>query len=183
MYQKELGFIGKEAKIALKFVHTLVGYVFVTNLLIRGISGLLIKSKSNVPASMKQLRIYLRTIFSSNRPSAATVRPASKFMVYVLFGFMSVSAATGLVRTGTDLYMFPLGPLVANWVAESPEQTALLNPRNREHTDTDRYNLLNQVKIPFGWLHRWSAYLLLPLLAIHFRLAYDLSVISRRRKQ
>lgn len=183
MYQKEIGFVGKDAKIALKFIHTLVGYLFITNLVIRGISGLFVKSKSNVPASFSHLGIYLRSIFSSNRPSIATVRPASKMVVYILFAFMSVSAVTGLVRTGTDLYMLPLGPVVANWVAESPDKTTLLNPRNREHTNPDRFNLLNQIKIPFGWLHRWSAYLLLPLLAIHFRLAYDLSNIARRRKQ
>jgi len=101
MYQKEIGFTGIEAKIALKIIHSFVGYIFVTNLIIRAIAGLFVKPTSNIKPSPKYLRNYISTLFSANRPGPQSVRTSSKLLVYALFALLTVSAITGLARTGT----------------------------------------------------------------------------------
>ncbi len=179
MFREDLGLVSVESKVALKYIHSTIGFVFLANLLIRAVVGVINKPRSVRQSSLRHTRRYSMTMFSSKRPSITEVRPASRWVTLAMFAMLTVSASTGLVRAGTDLFLPPIGPLVTNWVAESPESAGKLDPLSKEHFNRKRLNQLNQIKIPFGRLHQLSAWALLILIVIHVRMAADFSSAQR----
>ena len=155
MFREELGFSSIESKIALKYVHTYIGFVFVANLLTRAVLGIANRSKTHRQGSPINLATYLRSFFKQQRPSIISVRSSSRLLTLMLFALLTVSATTGLLRTSTDLYLPPAGPLIARWLATSPEVVEKLDPHTKEFIDPRRLAMLNGVKIPLGLIHKW----------------------------
>ena len=123
LYKKELGITSLEAKIGLKQVHVVIGYVFVVNLLIRFAWAFI----GNRFARWSAFLPY-RGVLSDARRHAEAVRqgqpqaylghnPLGRLAIVLLLLLMTTKAVTGLVRAGTDIY-FP--PLAAGYRNISP---------------------------------------------------------------
>lgn len=181
MFREDLGFDSTESKIALKYIHSYIGFVFVTNLGIRAIRGVLQKPKTFRAHSATGTGRYILSIFKLARPKAPVVRAASRWVTLAIFALMTLSTATGLLRTSTDLYLPPLGPVIARWIADSPDVVHQLDPRSSQFINEQRLNMLNQVKVPIGLIHKWSAWALLVLIVVHVRMASDLSNAARHK--
>ena len=179
MFREELGFSSIESKIALKYVHTYIGFVFVANLLFRAVLGITNKPRAQRQGSPLNLVTYLRSFFNHKRPSIISVRSSSRLLTLMLFALLTVSSTTGLLRASTDLYLPPAGPLITHWLATSPEVIEKLDPHSKQFIDPQRLGRLNRVKVPLGLIHKWSAWALLLLIVVHIRMASDLSTRSR----
>ena len=179
MFREELGFSSIESKIALKYVHTYIGFVFLANLLSRAALGVANRPRVHRQGSPSNLITYLRSFFKYERPPIISVRSSSRLLTLMMFALLTVSATTGLFRASTDLYLPPAGPLVARWLATSPEVIEKLDPHSQEFIDPGRLGKLNRVKVPLGLIHKWSAWALVLLIVLHIRMASDLSTKSR----
>lgn len=168
-----LGISGNEAKIALKVVHVLIGYVFVTNLMIRFILGFV------GPANMRWSMVFpgrgFRAEFRRFRAAEAVGRghawlghnPKAKVALSVIYLLMFTQAVTGLVRAGTDIYYPPFGSYVVSQVAAEGVDPASLMPYDKTGVDEAAYKALGEFKGPFGMVHLYSAYTLMALILLH----------------
>jgi len=168
-----LGISGNEAKIGLKVVHVLIGYVFVTNLVIRFVLGFV------GPANMRWSKVLPGRGFGAEFKrfkAAETVgrghawlghNPKAKVALSVIYLLMFTQAVTGLVRAGTDIYYPPFGSYVASQVAAEGVEPASLIPYDETGVDKAAYKALGNFKSPFGVVHLYSAYTLVALILLH----------------
>ena len=168
-----LGISGNEAKIGLKVVHVLIGYVFVANLVIRFVLGFI------GPANMRWSKIFPGRGFGAELKrfkAAETVgrgnawlghNPKAKLALSVVYLLLFTMAVTGLVRAGTDIYYPPLGAYVASQVAAEGVDPASLIPYDKTGVDEVAYKALGEFKGPYGKVHLYSAYTLFALILLH----------------
>jgi Ni/Fe-hydrogenase 1 B-type cytochrome subunit len=171
--KSSLGISGNEAKIALKVVHVLIGYVFVANLMIRLVLGFV------GPANMRWSKVLPGRGFGPELKrfkAAETVgrghawlghNPKAKLALSVIYLLMFTQALTGLVRAGTDIYYPPFGSYVASQVAAEGVDPASLIPYDKTGVDEAANKALGEFKGPFGTVHVYSSYTLIALILLH----------------
>jgi len=173
LYKKELGITSMEAKISLKTIHVLIGYVFVLNLAFRILWGFIgnryARWRAILPVHgfFQSLRDYRASISADNPQQFIGHNPPGRLAVCALLLLMVVMAVTGLIRAGTDIYYPPFGSLVAEYVAAPGTDPASLIPYDPAGTEPARAERLKAFKEPFGFIHLYSAYTLMFLIIVH----------------
>ncbi len=173
LFKRDLGITALEAKLALKQLHVLIGYLFVANLLVRLVWGFVgnrfARWSSLIPGRGfgQMLVSYLASLKSGSPQQFLGHNPLGRLAVIALFLLLITQAATGLIRAGTDLYYPPFGSMLAAQVAAEGVDPASLKPYDKTGADPERYSELRAFKHIYGEIHLYAAYALLALLLLH----------------
>lgn len=173
LYKKELGITSMEAKISLKTVHVIIGYVFVLNLLFRIVWGFIGNRYARWSAILpgrgfrQALRDYRASLSTGSPLQYLGHNPLGRLAIATMFLLMLVMAVTGLIRAGTDIYYPPFGSAVAEYIAAPGTDPASLIPYNPEGTDPAKAEQLKAFKGPFGDIHIYTAFTLLFVIVVH----------------
>jgi cytochrome b len=181
LYSKELGIIEVDARIALKAVHVVIGYVFVSNLLIRLIWAFVGNRYARWSAFLPRPSLvagYLTSLRGGQPQVWAGHNPLGRLAVSFLFLLLVIMAATGLVRAGTDIYYPPFGSIVERYIAADPDLVGQLKPYDESQVDPEKFAELKAFKKPFGLVHLYTAYVLLALLVVHIAAV----IVTERRE-
>ena len=123
LYKKELGITSMEAKISLKTVHVIIGYVFVLNLLFRIVWGFVgnryARWSAILPGRgfMQSLRDYRAGLSKGSPQPYLGHKPFGRLAIVAMLLLMLVMAINGLIGAGTYIYYPPFGSAVADYVA------------------------------------------------------------------
>ncbi|MCU7940389.1 MAG: cytochrome b/b6 domain-containing protein [gamma proteobacterium symbiont of Bathyaustriella thionipta] len=173
LYKKELGITSLDAKIGLKELHVIIGYIFATNLFIRIIFAFIGPASARFSAFIpgkgfrQNLQRYRESLKSGKPQQFIGHNPLGKLAVTALFTLLIILAISGLIRAGTDIYYPPFGSTVASYIAEEGIDPATLMPYQKEGVNPERMASLKTFKSPFGKIHLYTAYLLMLLIVIH----------------
>lgn len=173
LFKKELGITGTEAKIGIKTVHVVIGYVFVANLAIRIIWGFIgnkyARWRALVPTGghMDTIRNYMNSIKQDRPLQYAGHNPLGQLAIVVMFLCLITMAVTGLTRAGTDIYYPPFGSIAAEYIAAPGVDPASLVPYDTSAVDKEKYDTLKAFKKPFGTVHIYTSYVLMFLIVMH----------------
>jgi len=113
LYKKEIGITNMDAKITLKEIHVIIGYVFVLNLLWRIIWGFIGSKYARwsyiFPGKgfIKQSRSYIKSITDGNPQQYIGHNPLGRFAISFIILLLVTLSDTGLIRAGTDIYYPP----------------------------------------------------------------------------
>ena len=173
LYKKELGISAVEAKIALKEVHVIIGYIFGCNLIIRIIWGFIGTAYSrwsniipgkNFPST---LRLYITSIKQENTQQFLGHNPLGRLAVTFIFLLLLTSLVSGLIRAGTDIYYPPFGAMVAEHIAAPGVNADNIKPYDSTGTVKEKVDEVFQVKVIFGKTHLYTAFTLMFMIALH----------------
>jgi len=173
LFKKELGITSVEAKISLKTIHVVIGYVFVLNLTFRIVWGFFgncyARWRTLLPGRrfMQSLRDYRASLSDGNPQQFIGHNPLGRLAVCVLLLLMLVMAFTGLIRASTDIYYPPFGSLVADYVAAPGVDPASLVPYDPAGMEPAKAEQLKAFKEPFGLIHLYTAWTLMFLIVVH----------------
>ncbi len=173
LFKKDLGITSVEAKISLKTIHVLIGYVFVVNLLIRiiwgFISNMYARWSTLIPGygHMAAVRQYITASRQGQPLSYAGHNPLGQIAVIVIFTCMIIMAITGLVRAGTDIYYPPFGSYAAEFVAKPGVDASNLVPYDKSEVNEEKFTQLKAFKKPFGTIHIYTSYFLMFMIVLH----------------
>ena len=173
LYKKDLGISSLEAKIALKEVHVIIGYIFVTNLLLRlffafrGPASARFSSFIPGKGFMQSLKSYRASLKAGQPQQFIGHNPLGKLAVTALFGLLIIMAASGLIRAGTDIYYPPFGSFIASYLAADGIDPASIMPYQKQGVDAEKMAAIKAFKSPIGKIHLYAAYLLMFLIIIH----------------
>ncbi|MBL4775258.1 MAG: cytochrome b/b6 domain-containing protein [Mariprofundus sp.] len=173
LYKKSLGITGLEAKIAIKEIHVLIGYVFVINLMIRLVWGFIgnrfARWSSLVPGKdfVATMCAYINSIKAGQPQQFLGHNPLGRLAVIAMFLLLLTQATTGLIRAGTDIYYPPFGSIFAAQVAADGVDPSTIKPYDKTGTDPAQYKELKAFKGVYGDIHIYSAYTLLGLILLH----------------
>ena len=173
LFKKELGIASLDARIMLKTIHVLIGYVFVLNLLVRigwaFVGNRFARWGSMLPGKgyVAEVKGYLASIRAGEPKQYLGHNPLGRLAVAVIMASLLVLAVTGLVRAGTDIYYPPFGSSVASHVAAEGVDPASLKPYDKSFVDAAKMKELGAFKGPFGEVHVYTAYFLMLLIVLH----------------
>ncbi len=173
LYKKELGITSLDAKIGLKELHAIIGYIFAINLFIRFIFAFIgpvsARFRAFLPGKgfMQELNSYRASLKAGKPQQFIGHNPLGKLAVTALFSLLIILAFSGLIRAGTDIYYPPFGGVVASYVAEEGKDPASLLPYQKGGVNSEKMASLKAFKSPFGKVHLYSAYLLMFLILVH----------------
>jgi cytochrome b len=173
LFKKDLGISGLDAKIALKELHILVGYVFVLNLLWRLLWGFMgnryARWKNILPGKgyRTELKSYMTAMKSGEPRVYAGHNPLGRLAVSFILLLMMVIAASGLIRAGTDVYFPPFGSSIASYIAADGVDPESLKPYDNTGVDKEKSATLKSFKGPFGEIHQLAAYALIAMILLH----------------
>lgn len=173
LYAKELSISEGQAKLAFKAVHSLVGYVLVFSLLGRFVWGFLgnrLARWSSVLPNRESLKSILSDIrqLVERRPMDHLGRgPAGRVSATILFALLLLSAVTGLIRAGTDLYYPPFGEFVASYVKQPGVETDELLPFVESNYRLDRLQTVKKYKFKIGAIHLYLSYAIILMVVLH----------------
>jgi len=173
LFKQDMGITSLEAKITLKTMHVLIGYVFVLNLLVRiawaFIGNRFARWSAMLPGKGfgDDVKVYLASIKSGEPKQYLGHNPLGRLAVAVIMASLIVMAVTGLIRAGTDIYYPPFGSIAAEYVAAEGIDPATLKPYDKIFVDAARMKELGTFKKPFGVVHLYTAYFLMLLIALH----------------
>ena len=142
LYKKELGITSLEAKIGLKQLHVIIGYVFVVNLLIRFawafIGNRYARWSTLLPnrGVLSDVRRYVEAMRQGQPQAYLGHNPLGRLAVAFLLLLMTTMAVTGLVRAGTDIYFPPFGSWVQEYIAADQVPPSSLKPYDETQVDT-----------------------------------------------
>jgi len=151
LYKKELGITSVEAKIGLKEVHVIIGYVFVLNLAFRILWGFIgnhfARWRTTLPGKgfLQSVRDYKASLGTDQ----------------------IVMAVTGLIRASTDIYFPPFGEFVEDYVAAPGVDPDSLIPYDPAGVDAEKLDRLKAFKGPFGDIHLYAAFILMFIIVVH----------------
>lgn len=173
LYKKELGITSPEAKIALKQVHVIIGYVFASNLLIRFlwafIGNRFARWSALLPglSGITRARQYLKASRQGHAKPYLGHNPAGRLAVSLLLLLLAVMAITGLVRAGTDIYYPPFGERVQEYIVAEGVEASSIKPYDESQVNPEKYQKMKAFKGPFGDVHLYTAYALMALILLH----------------
>ena len=169
----QLGIQSIEAKIALKQLHVIIGYVFAVNLCIRliwGFTGNQYSRWSHILPNklfINDLRQYMGRAHLKQPQTYLGHNPLGRLAVMAMFILFITLMTTGLIRAGTDIYYPPFGHLAQQHVAAPNIAPATIKPYDKTGTQADKMAELKAFKKPLGTLHIYSAYALMILILLH----------------
>ncbi|TRX56612.1 cytochrome b/b6 domain-containing protein [Thalassomonas sp. M1454] len=162
--------VSTDGKVLLKTIHTIVGYVFFTNLVIRIVFGFIGKGYERWGKTLAFNKGFIEDLKShSNEPFKASKghNPFGKLMITALYLFMLIQGVTGLVIAGTDIYYPPFGQHFATSIAQDKSKVALIKPYSKENVDQNAYKAMRELRTPFIKTHVFSFYVITVLLILH----------------
>ena len=173
LFKKDLGITSLEARIALKELHVLVGYVFVLNLLWRIVWGFMgnryARWKNILPGKgfAATLKGYMEAMKQGEPQTWAGHNPLGRLAVTFILLLMLVLSVSGLIRAGTDIYYPPFGGSIAAWVAAPGVAPESIKPYDKTGMDEQKAASLKSFKGPFGEIHKLTAYILMAMILLH----------------
>ena len=173
LYKKELGISAIEAKVALKEVHVIIGYVFGCNLIIRIIWGFIGSPYSRwsniIPGKgfLSTLRLYITSIKQGDTQQFLGHNPLGRLAVVFILLLMLTLLVSGLIRAGTDIYYPPFGATVAEYIAAPGINADNIKPYDATGTVKDKVDEIFQIKVIFGKTHLYAAFTLMVMIALH----------------
>jgi len=173
LYKGAIGISGNEAKIGLKVLHVITGYVFAINLIVRLIWGFFGGRYSRWSALFpgkdfkQKLKNYKASKATGKPQTFIGHNPIGQLSALVMLLLLTVQMVTGLIRAGTDIYYPPFGNIAANYVAAQGVLPSQIKPYDETGTDADRMAELKAFKSPIGSTHIYGAYILWLLILVH----------------
>ncbi|ABV88049.1 cytochrome b/b6 domain-containing protein [Shewanella pealeana] len=170
LFKAELGISGLAAKIKLKEVHIVIGYLFVINLFVRllwGFIGSGFARLSHILPSISAARDYSQALKSGGNPQYLGHNPLGKLAVSAIFVLLIVIAATGLFRAGTDVFYPPFGSTITSYIAADGVEAVTLKPYDDTGVNQEKVAQLKPYKSLAGKVHIYGSYLLMLLILIH----------------
>ena len=173
LFKKELGITSLEAKVSLKEIHVIIGYVFVLNFTWRIIWGFIGNKYARWSNTLPQkgflntVRQYLHSVESGEPQQFIGHNPMGRLAITFILLLMLTMAITGLVRAGTDIYYPPFGSLAADYVAAPGTDTDSIRPYIADGTDKEKMASLKAFKGPFGEVHIYASYTLMFMIVLH----------------
>ena len=173
LFKKELGITGIEAKVGLKEVHVIIGYVFLFNFTWRILWGFIGNQYARwnqvlPPKGFKDtLKNYIASVKQGQPQQYAGHNPMGRLAILFIFLLMATLAMTGLIRAGTDIYYPPFGSLVTGYIAEPGTDPESIQPYVAAGTDPAKSKNLKAFKGPFGSVHIYASYVLMFMIVLH----------------
>jgi cytochrome b len=173
LYKKELGISSVEAKIGLKEVHVIIGYIFVVNLGFRLLWGFVgnryARWRAILPGKgfLQSVHDYKTALGAGKPQQFLGHNPMGRLAITFMLLLLIIMAGTGLIRAGTDIYYPPFGAYVAEFVAAPNTDPDSLIPYNPTGTDAEKVDRLKAFKGPFGIIHLYTAYILMFIIVVH----------------
>ena len=173
LFKKEIGITGIEAKVGLKEIHVIIGYVFVLNFTWRIIWGFIgnkyARWKRLIPRNgfKDELRSYISSAKNGEPLQYTGHNPMGRLAIIFIFLLMTTMTVTGLVRASTDIYYPPFGSLVADYIAAPGTDPGSIQPYVSTGTDEDKVKILKAFKDPFGTIHIYTSYVLMFMIVLH----------------
>jgi len=173
LFKKELGITGIDAKVGLKVVHVIIGYIFVLNFIWRIIWGFIGNKYarwSNIfprKGFISVVRNYVLSVKSGDTEQYIGHNPMGRLAISFIYLLLLTMAVTGLVRAGTDIYYPPFGSSVLEYIAEPGTDLDSIKPYVADGTDKDKAANLKAFKKPFGVVHIYSSYVLMFMIVLH----------------
>ena len=173
LYKKELGITSVEAKIGLKEVHVVIGYIFALNLAFRLFWGFVgnqhARWRAIVPGKnfLQSVRDYKASVSAGKPQQFLGHNPMGRLAITAMLLLLIVQGVTGLIRAGTDIYYPPFGATVAEFVAAPNIDPDSLIPYDPTGTDAEKVERLKAFKGPFGTIHLYTAFTLMFLIVVH----------------
>ncbi|MCB2096998.1 MAG: cytochrome b/b6 domain-containing protein [Parvularculaceae bacterium] len=164
----------RDTEVMLKTLHGAIGYVVVANLSVRILWGFVGSPTSRWRAVLPNETVRRQFLADLSgllrrRPEASLSRLLfSRVVTTIILILFLMMAGTGLFRTASDLFHPPFGGLIRDFLAAPGVDPASLNPMDPTGTDPKRWGLMMKLQgHVVGRLHRWGAYSLLVLAALH----------------
>ena len=168
-----IGISGAEASIGLKTLHTIVGYIFAVNLIVRLIWGFVGGPRARFSTLLpgkgyrQEVKNYTVSIKAGQPRTFIGHNPKGRLSVLVMLLLFTVMMVTGMVRTGTDIYYPPFGYFAARYVAAEGVSVKDIKPYDNTGTDAAKMDRLKTFKKPYGTIHVYTAYVLWVLVLFH----------------
>jgi Ni/Fe-hydrogenase 1 B-type cytochrome subunit len=166
--------VSNSGKVALKTIHTWIGYVFALNLLWRIAWAFLgnryAKWRSVLPGGkgyFHAVRSYVAAFIAGPPEQYLGHNPVGRLGIAVLFLLIAIQVITGLVLAGTDLFYPPIGHWIAQWVAAPDVAPDSLVPYAPKMYDAAAYESMRAFRKPFALGHLYSFYLLVVVAVMH----------------
>jgi cytochrome b len=160
--------------VALKTIHTWIGYVFALNLLWRIAWAFLGNRYANwrsvLPGGkgyFHAVRSYVAAFIAGPPEQYLGHNPVGRLGIGVLFLLIAIQVITGLVLAGTDLFYPPIGHWIAQWVAAPDVAPDSLVPYAPKMYDAAAYESMRGFRKPFALVHLYSFYLLVIVAVMH----------------
>ncbi len=172
-FGKALG-LSDDGKLIIKTTHVLIGYVFVTNLVIRLIWAFIgsenARWRSILPGGRNFIRstfFQIRNLFRAEGHQDENHSPLGRISVALLLLCMITMAVTGLTLAGTDIYYPPLGNWITEWVAAEGVNPESLVPFRPDLVNEAAWEEMRAFRAPFKKIHEWTFFVLLALVPLH----------------
>jgi Ni/Fe-hydrogenase 1 B-type cytochrome subunit len=166
--------VSNSGKVALKTIHTWIGYVFALNLLWRIAWAFLGNRYANwrsvIPGGkgyFHAVRSYVAAFIAGPPEQYLGHNPVGRLGIAVLFLLIAIQVITGLVLAGTDLFYPPIGHWIAQWVAAPDVAPDSLVPYAPKMYDAAAYESMRAFRKPFALVHLYSFYLLVVVAVMH----------------
>ena len=169
LFKKDMGITSMDAKIAMKTIHVLIGYVFVINLVVRMGWAFIGNRYARWFAMLPNRRFFadVKVYLAGEPKQYLGHNPLGRIAVTVMMISLLVMAVTGLVRAGTDIYYPPFGSIAAEYVAAEGVDPATLQPYDKTFVDAAKMKELSAFKGPFGEVHIYTSYFLMLMILLH----------------
>jgi len=173
LFKRDLGITSLDAKIAIKTMHVLIGYIFTANLLFRLLWGFIgnrfARWSSILPGNGfgQRLSNYIASLKSRQPQQFLGHNPLGQLAVTMLMMLLLTQAVTGLIRAGTDIYYPPFGSIYQAEVAAEGVDPATIKPYDKTGTDADKLKALKSFKHIYGEVHYYTFLILLAMIALH----------------
>ncbi len=158
----------------LKVLHSYVGYIFAINLAWRLVWGFIggpyARWRAVLPVGSgygAQVAGELKDISSGRKANYLGHSPLGRIAATALLLLLLVEAGTGLVLSGTDVYMPPFGKAIATWVAADGVDPSQVRPNAPETVNPVAYKEMRSMRGPYAQTHTTLFYVLLGLIALH----------------
>ena len=166
--------LGSDAKVKLKTVHVIIGYVFGVNLLMRLWWGFVGRRPARWRAILpvgRRYRAELRRFLSNRRNGRwqpyLGYDPLGRIAIMVMFALLFGQALTGLALAGTDLFLPPFGRWIAGALAAPGIDPATLAPYAPSTYDPQAFAALRAWRSPIAKAHEFGFYALLAFASLH----------------
>lgn len=159
-----------EAKITLKTIHVIIGYVFAINLLFRLFLGFVGKGYERFGALLPFMPGFIGELKAFSQGDGKVPKghnPVGKLMVAMLLIMMINQMITGLLLAGTDIYYPPFGSYLAQSIAIDKDQVALIKPYSKVNVDQKAYQELRSFRSPVILFHVYGFFILIALIPLH----------------
>lgn len=170
LFRKDLGIDALEAKIKLKELHVIIGYLFAANLLVRIIWGFIgnryAKFSHNIP-NIRAIKQYRTALEDGQNPQYVGHNPLGKLAVVTIMLTLTLIMATGLFRAGTDIYYPPFGSAITQYIAADGVDATSIKPYDETGVDKNKLAEMKPVKSIAGKVHLYSVYFLMLLIGLH----------------